>query len=53
MSNQLLELQDATIKQQCKVLRMPMMGSQFRTLAEQAIREKKTTSRLSGNSVDG
>jgi hypothetical protein len=42
MSNQLTELQDATIKQQCKVLRMPMMGSQFRTLAEQAIREKKT-----------
>src|SRR3954447_10201713 len=42
MSNQLTELQDATIKQQCKVLRMPMVGSQFRTLAEQAIREKKT-----------
>src|SRR3954451_13016088 len=42
MSNQLTELQDATIKQQCKVLRMPMMGTQFRTLAEQAIREKKT-----------
>src|SRR6476469_1835307 len=42
MSNQITELQDATIKQQCKVLRMPMMGSQFRTLAEQAIREKKT-----------
>ena len=42
MSNQLTELQDATIKQQCKMLRMPMIGSQFRTLAEQAIREKKT-----------
>ena len=42
MSNQITELQDATIKQQCKVLRMPMMGSQFRTLAEQAIREKKS-----------
>ena len=42
MSSQLTELQDATIKQQCKVLRMPMMGSQFRTLAEQAVREKKT-----------
>jgi DNA replication protein DnaC len=42
MSNQLAELLDATIKQHCKVLRMPMMGSQFRTLAEQAIREKKT-----------
>ncbi len=24
-----------------KVLRMPIVGSQFRTLAEQAIREKK------------
>ena len=41
MSNQIAELQDATIKAQCKMLRMPMIASQFRTLAEQAIREKK------------
>ena len=42
MSSQLLQLQDATIKQHCKTLRMPMMASQFSTLAEQAVRENKT-----------
>ena len=42
MSNQLAQLQDATIQQHCKALRMPMMASQFKTLAEQAVREKKT-----------
>ena len=42
MSNQLAQLQDATIQQHCKALRMPMMASQFRPLAEQAVREKKT-----------
>ena len=42
MSTQMAQLQEATIKAQCKVLRMPMIGSQFATLAEQAIREKKS-----------
>ena len=42
MSGQLAQLQEATIKQHCKTLRMPMMASQFSTLAEQAVREKKT-----------
>jgi DNA replication protein DnaC len=42
MSSQLAQLQDATIRQHCKTLRMPMMASQFSTLAEQAVREKKT-----------
>jgi DNA replication protein DnaC len=42
MSSQLVQLQEATIKQHCKTLRMPMMASQFSTLAEQAVREKKT-----------
>jgi DNA replication protein DnaC len=42
MSRQIMELQDATIKAQCKVLRMPMVASQFATLAEQAIRERKS-----------
>lgn len=42
MSTALTELQDSTIRQQCKLLRMPMMGTQFKTLAEQAVREKKT-----------
>jgi DNA replication protein DnaC len=42
MSNQLTQLQEATIKAHCKSLRMPMIASQFGTLAEQAIREKKS-----------
>ena len=42
MSNQMAQLQEATIKAHCKTLRMPMMASQFGTLAEQAIREKKS-----------
>ena len=42
MSNQMAQLQEATIKAQCKTLRMPMIASQFGTLAEQAIREKKS-----------
>ena len=42
MSNQMVQLQEATIKAQCKALRMPMITSQFGTLAEQAIREKKS-----------
>jgi DNA replication protein DnaC len=41
-SNQMAQLQEATIKAQCKTLRMPMIASQFGTLAEQAIREKKS-----------
>ena len=42
MSNAMAELQDATIKQHCKTLRMPMMASQFSPLAEQAVRENRT-----------
>jgi hypothetical protein len=42
MSSQMAQLQEATIKAQCKTLRMPMIASQFGTLAEQAIREKKS-----------
>ena len=42
MSSQMAQLQEATIKAQCKTLRMPMTASQFGTLAEQAIREKKS-----------
>ena len=42
MSSQLAQLQEATIKQHCKTLRMPMMAAQFGTLADQAIREKKS-----------
>jgi DNA replication protein DnaC len=42
VSAQLAQLQDATIRQHCKTLRMPTIGTQFSTLAEQAVREKKT-----------
>src|SRR6478672_1630276 len=42
MSNQMAQLQEATIKAQCKALRMPMISSQFGSMAEQAIREKKS-----------
>jgi DNA replication protein DnaC len=42
MSQQLVQLQDATIRQHCKTLRLPSIGAQFSTLAEQAVREKKT-----------
>ena len=38
----MVELQDATIRQHCKALRMPTIGSQFSTLAEQAVRENTT-----------
>jgi DNA replication protein DnaC len=42
MNQQLAQLQEATIKQHCKLLRMPMIGSQFSAVAEQAVREKKS-----------
>src|SRR2546423_1396443 len=42
MSQQLVQLQDATIRQHCKALRMPTIGTQFSSLAEQAVGEKKT-----------
>ena len=42
MSSHMAQLQEATVKAHCKALRMPMIASQFGTLAEQAIREKKS-----------
>jgi DNA replication protein DnaC len=42
MNNHMAQLQEATIKAQCKVLRMPMVASQFGSLAKEAIREKKS-----------
>ena len=42
MSQQLAQLQEVTIKQHCKLLRMPMISSQFSAVAEQAVREKKS-----------
>ena len=41
MSNQMVQLREATIKAHCKVLRLPMVSSQFGGLADQAIREKQ------------
>lgn len=37
-----LPLQEATIRQHCKALRMPAVSAQFATLAEQAVRERQT-----------
>ena len=35
-------LEDATIRQQCKQLRMPTVAAQFRPMADEAVREKQT-----------
>src|SRR4051812_7758961 len=35
-------LEQATIKQQCKLLRMPAVAAQYASLAEQAVRERQT-----------
>ena len=42
MSNPMDQLQEATVKAQCKQLRMPVIAAQFRSLAEQAVREKQS-----------
>jgi DNA replication protein DnaC len=42
MSNPMAQLQEATIKAHCKSLRMPMIATQFGSMAEQANREKKS-----------
>ena len=42
MSHPVADLQDASIRQHCKALRMPMIASQFSALAEQAVRENRT-----------
>src|SRR5438128_7927709 len=38
----MVQHQEATIKAQCKQLRMPVMAAQFSSVAEQAVREKKS-----------
>ena len=53
MSNAMAQLQEATIKAHCKVLRMPMIAAQFGTLAEQAIREKKSHIGYLGSAAAG
>src|SRR5262249_34966255 len=42
MSRQMAALQEATIQAPCKVLRLPMIASQFGSLAEEAIRDKQS-----------
>jgi DNA replication protein DnaC len=42
MSQQMAQLQEATIKQHCQWLRLPMIASQFSSVAEQAVREKQS-----------
>jgi len=39
MKNQTQALEHATIKQYCKAVRMPAIGANFATLAEQAVKE--------------
>ena len=42
MSRQTAALQEATIEQHCRALRMPAVAGQFVRLAEQAVRERQT-----------
>ena len=42
MNAQSVALEAATIRQQCKVLRMPTIAAQCAPLAEQAVRERRT-----------
>ena len=42
MNAQSVALEAATIRQQCKVLRMPTIAAQCTQLAEQAVRERRT-----------
>ena len=42
MSAEAAALEAATIRQQCKVLRMPAIAAQCAPLAEQAVRERRT-----------
>jgi hypothetical protein len=42
MSAEAAALEAATIRQQCKVLRMPTIAAQCTQLAEQAVRERHT-----------
>jgi hypothetical protein len=42
MSGQAAVLEQAMIKQQCKLLRMPTVASQCAHLAEEAVRERRT-----------
>ena len=53
MSNQMAQLQEANIKAQCKSLRMPMIASQFGSLAEQAIPREEKPHRISGSTAAG
>ena len=45
MKGSSLALEEATIRQQCKQLRMPTIGAQFRQMADEAVREKQTHAR--------
>ena len=42
MREQPTGVEHATIRQHCKLLRMPTMGAQFAKLAEEAIQQKQT-----------
>ena len=42
MSGHVAALEEATIKQQCKVLRMPAVAAQCAQLAAEAVRDRRT-----------
>jgi DNA replication protein DnaC len=42
MSDHVAVLEEATIKQQCKVLRMPAVAAQCAQLAAEAVRDRRT-----------
>lgn len=42
MSGHVAALEEATIKQQCKVLRMPAVAAQCTQLAAEAVRDRRT-----------
>ena len=43
MNAEVAALEAATIRQQCKVLRMPAIAAQCTQLAEQAVRERRVS----------
>jgi hypothetical protein len=48
MNNQTEALEQASIRQYCKVVRMPAIAANFVPLAEQAIKEQHTQCSISG-----
>jgi hypothetical protein len=45
-------LEHASVKQYCKALRVPVIGANFVSLAEPAVKEKRNQHRLSRSAAD-